>query len=43
MGGQTPALEGEIGSKQLTVQQPFNLTKPKPKKIPEPEAIAQQI
>lgn len=22
---------------------PFNLTKPKPKKIPEPEAIAQQI
>lgn len=23
--------------------QPFNLTKPKPKKIPEPEAIAQQL
>jgi hypothetical protein len=31
--------EGEIGQKKLTEPIPFNLTKPKPKVIPQPEAL----
>lgn len=40
--GVTPVLGEEINVKKVTEQRPFNLTKPKPKKIMEPEAIVQQ-
>jgi hypothetical protein len=34
--------EGEFAQKQLTQQKPFNLTKPKPKVIPQPEALLRE-
>ena len=40
-GGNTPQLEEDASTKKITHPVPFNLTKPKPKKIPEPDAIAQ--
>ena len=40
--GATPALD-EVSTKKVTVQQPFNLTKPKPKKIPQPISIEQHV
>ena len=39
--GATPIMGEEIGAKKVTEQRPFNLTKPRPKKILEPEAILQ--
>lgn len=35
--------EGEVSQKKVTEQKPFNLTKPKPKVIPQPEALAREI
>ena len=43
IGGATPQIEEEGSVKKVTEPVPFNLTKPKPKKIPEPQAIAQQL
>ncbi len=34
--------DGEFAPKQLTQQIPFNLTKPKPKVIPQPEALLRE-
>ena len=34
--------EGEIATKPVTQQKPFNLTKPKPKVIPQPEALLRE-
>lgn len=36
-------VEGEISGKKLTSFQPFNLTKPKPKTIPQPEALPREV
>lgn len=35
--------DGEIPVKQTTQPVPFNLTKPKPKVIPQPEALAREV
>lgn len=35
--------DGEVFQKKVTEQKPFNLTKPKPKVIPQPEALARDI
>lgn len=35
-------MEGEISQKKLTEPKPFNLTKPKPKVIPQPEALLRE-
>lgn len=35
-------VEGELGQRQLTQPMPFNLTKPKPKVIPQPEALLRE-
>lgn len=40
MSGYMP--EGEIAAKKVTEQVPFNLTKPKPKVIPQPEALPRE-
>ena len=40
MGG--TITEGGFAQKQLTQQKPFNLTKPKPKVIPQPEALLRE-
>ena len=40
MSGYLP--EGEIAPKKVTEQVPFNLTKPKPKVIPQPEALPRE-
>ena len=36
-------LDDEPKKKEPTKQQPFNLTKPKPKKIPEPEPMKREV
>lgn len=36
-------VEGEIPAKKTTEPVPFNLTKPKPKVIPQPEALAREV
>jgi hypothetical protein len=33
----------EIAPKKITIQQPFNLTKPKPKVIPAPEGLPREV
>ena len=35
-------LDGEIATKAVTQPKPFNLTKPKPKVIPQPEALLRE-
>lgn len=40
MSGYLP--EGEIATKKVTETIPFNLTKPKPKVIPQPDALARE-
>mmetsp|Transcript_13678 Transcript_13678/g.21444 ORF Transcript_13678/g.21444 Transcript_13678/m.21444 type:complete len:108 (-) Transcript_13678:1313-1636(-) len=35
-------IEGEVTAKKVTEPRPFNLTKPKPKVIPQPEALARE-
>ena len=49
-GGRTSAMsgtimmdQGEIQAKKTTEQIPFNLTKPKPKVIPQPEALPREV
>ena len=36
-------VEGEITAKKVTEPKPFNLTKPKPKVIPQPEALQREV
>lgn len=36
-------MEGEISGKQPTSFKPFNLTKPKPKTIPQPDALPREV
>jgi len=40
MSGYMP--EGEIATKKVTETAPFNLTKPKPKVIPQPDALPRE-
>lgn len=36
-------VEGEISGKKMTTFKPFNLTKPKPKTIPQPDALPREV